>query len=334
MRWQKLSAEEEIEVASEVRRLEASLVVLLGEYPASSEVLGRRGRRKETTSSQHVERIGEAVRALGASRPRPAAWGRAAQDWQRAEELRWKLAMSGYRIAVGEAKKLGGRGVSLDDLVSEGIVGLLDAAKRFDPGRRLRFSTYSRWWVRARMMRLIDTSVGTVRLPGGLLERHRRHERIRSSLEGEGEWASDEAVAEAEGCSVEEVALARRLYDGAQTISLSVPVTDGSRDRAKTLQEVVCDPDSEDPERAAMVSEVQEQIRAAILELPERHQTVVSTYLGLETGESSTLQEAADVVGLSRERVRQLVLKVERSVREIAREDDPEVEPVLRRTVT
>lgn len=314
MNWHKLSAEEEIEIATAVRAIEAELVEVLSSLPASAQVLARRGARKETTSSQHVERIQEAIDVLGKQRPRPAAWVRASTRWKQAEELRWKLAMSGYRIAVGEAKKLSGRGVGTEDLISEGIVGLLDAAKRFDPGRRLRFSTYSRWWVRARMMRAIDTTAGTVRLPGGLLEKQRRFERIRSRLEGEGVECTDELVARMAGCTLEEVLEISRTHESVQTVSLSTPVTDTAGNRAKTLEDVVYDHGQSNPERASMVSQYQERIKEVVSQMPDGHREVVSTYLGVDSGVSSTLQEAASVAGISRERVRQLVLKVEKAV--------------------
>jgi RNA polymerase sigma factor (sigma-70 family) len=314
--WRKLSAEEEIEIATKVRSLESELVAELQAIPASAEVLAKRGARRETTSSQHVERIAQAIEVLGKLRPRPSAWASAAQKWKTTEELRWQLAMSGYRIAVGEAKKLSGRGLSVDDLVSEGIVGLLDAAKRFDPGRRLRFSTYSRWWVRARMMRAIDMTAGTVRLPGGLLEKHRRIERVKSKLESDGLECTDELVARIAGCTIEEVEEISRMHESVQTVSLSTPVTDTSGRRVKTLEDVVYDPAGCSPERSSMVAQYQSRIRDAVNQMPEGHRLVVSTYLGVETGASSTLQEAADQVGISRERVRQLVLKVERAVTE------------------
>ena len=73
--------------------------------------------------------------------------------------------MSGLRIAHGEARKLAGPFLDEEDLVQEGYIGLLRAAKRFDPDRGIRFSTYARWWVRAQMTRAIDQPVGRCACP-------------------------------------------------------------------------------------------------------------------------------------------------------------------------
>ena len=81
--------------------------------------------------------------------------------------------MSGRRIAHGEARKLAGPFMDEEDLVQEGYIGLLRAAKRFDPDRGIRFSTYARWWVRAQMTRAIDHTGRPVRLPGCAVEQTR-----------------------------------------------------------------------------------------------------------------------------------------------------------------
>ena len=83
------------------------------------------------------------------------------------------LAMSGKRIAHCEARKLAGPFMDEEDLVQEGYIGLLRAAKRFDPDKGIRFSTYARWWVRAQMTRAIDHTGRPVRLPGCAVEQTR-----------------------------------------------------------------------------------------------------------------------------------------------------------------
>lgn len=328
-RGSKLAGEDEREIAGEFRRIERELEEILSGIPVGAEAMGHRGRRQETTVSGRVDRIEGAVAAVERMRPRPTSYVQLRGMWAKAQELRWTLAMSGYRIAVGEARKLAGRGIQQEDLVSEGIIGLLDAAKRFDPDRGLRFSTYARWWVRARMMRAIDTTGGTIRVPGGMLERFRRIEKIRGQLGGD---ATDEDLAEAAGLSLRETRLILQSYAAVQTVSLSVPSEADARDRSRTLEDMVPDPGSPDPERIAIVGQIRERIREYVGELPPHQQAVVQAHLGLgESGfgesEPSTLQEAGNRAGLSRERVRQVVAGVAERVRKEEAEELGEPAP-------
>ena len=136
-------------------------------------------------------------------------------SWQRAEELRWRLAMSGRRIAHGEARKLAGPFMDEEDLVQEGYIGLLRAAKRFDPDRGIRFSTYARWWVRAQMTRAIDHTGRPVRLPGCAVEQTRNLRKAMKRFESVGMEYSTSDLAEEVGIDKERAELLRA--DGGRT---------------------------------------------------------------------------------------------------------------------
>ena len=89
------------------------------------------------------------------------------------DDLRWELAMSAEHIAKIESNKMSGRSMQSEDLLQEGYIGLLEAAKRFDPEKEIRFTTYARWWVRAQITRCIENTGRLIRIPGGAIEQTR-----------------------------------------------------------------------------------------------------------------------------------------------------------------
>ena len=177
-RWgRRLSADEEKDLARRIRAAENRARRAVGQIDVAKKELSKRPSRAERTRAGLVDRIENAVNAaweVTRKRPEIRDDAREAKEaWAEAENLRWKLAMSGKRIAHGEARKLSGPYMDEIDLVQEGYIGLLRAAKRFDPDRDIRFSTYARWWVRAQMTRAIDHTGRTVRLPGCAVEQTR-----------------------------------------------------------------------------------------------------------------------------------------------------------------
>lgn len=324
----RLTAEEEIGLSTELRRLEKEVERGCRSVPAAVVVLDKRSNRKETTVSRHVDRLARAVEVCQAVRPRPEVSLRVKGLWRKTEELRWELAMSGYRIAVGEARKMAGRGLDHEDLVNEGIVGLLNAAKRFDPGRKLRFSTYARWWVRAQMMRAIDTTGSTVRLPGGLLEKIRRVSMLKAQLEKDaGRWSMDE-LSQVIGLSVEEVRDIMAVEEETTVVPLTTgPESNGGgSEERRNLEDVLADENVLSQDRVSELTRMLKALRNAVATLLPHHQAVVSLYLGLDAtpdAKTWTLQSAADTIGISRERVRQLLLTVKERVSvELCEESD------------
>lgn len=309
----RLTADEEIDIARKIRANEKQIEKFLLQIPETADIMNRRTKRKELTASRHVDRMKEAVALVRRLRPRPASALAIMGLWHEADEARWTLAMSGFRIAVGEARKMGGRGLDHEDLVNEGIVGLLDAAKRFDPGRKLRFSTYARWWVRARMIRAIDTTGATVRLPGGLLEKLRRLEMIKATLEKQYGCWDETSLADQIGMTVNEVRQVMRTSEETQVVSLVAPTNDDGN-RSRVLEEFLSDESTVSADRLSEWNEMYEELRRVVGELPDRHRRVVSLYLGLDSDDEAkipwTLQSAADQIGISRERVRQLLVAV------------------------
>ena len=186
------------------------------------------------------------------------------------------------------------------------------AAKRFDPERDIRFSTYARWWVRAAMTRAVDTTGRTVRLPGCAVEQTRNLRKAIASFERSGHEYSIVDVAEEVGLEVER---AEFLLSRGRTVSLDEPVDDGPKSRP--LGDLLLDESAESPDDNAIHSqEVQRMLHATRDVLDDRHRFVITKRYGLEDANFLSLSAIARSMDLSRERVRQL----EREALEVMRQ--------------
>ena len=223
-----------------------------------------------------------------------------ARGWREVLDLRWKLAMSERRVAHVEARRRSTVALPYEDLVQEGLLGLLHAASRFEASRGIRFSTYGRGWVRAFVARALVETGRHVRLPSGAEEQLRRlhvamRERERSGLA----WDIDGVAADA-GVEVERAHLL--LGQGAAVSLDDLEVTFDLHIARST--EAPQDEQVEGRERV-------ERVGAAIAEvLDERQRYIIRQRFGLEgDGDERTLLEVGTALRLTKERVRQLERK-------------------------
>ncbi|MEM6925376.1 MAG: sigma-70 family RNA polymerase sigma factor [Myxococcota bacterium] len=303
---ERLSAEQEKEMARRIHSAERRARDAIDGIGCASEILTRKPKRAERTRAGMVDRLEEAVYEVWKqfrNHPKHKLSARTAkQAWAEAEAVRWELAMSGRRIAHGEARKLAGPFMDEADLVQEGYIGLLRAAKRFDPDRGIRFSTYARWWVRAQMTRAIDHTGRPVRLPGCAVEQTRN---LRKAIKRFEDLGADYTVSDL----ADEVGIDKKraefLLSQGQTVSLDQPVDDGPR--ARSLEHFLADESAADPDDEAIhAQEIRRMLEAFHSVLSERHRYVLSRRYGLEDNQFRTLSQVGKGMNLSRERVRQI----------------------------
>ena len=318
-RW---TAEQERQAGREIRDAERTALDAVRGISQADAILGSRPRRAERTRAGEVSRLEHAIAVVWAASKQESGLRdrarKAKAAWEEAENLRWSLAMSGRRIAHGEARKLAGPFMDEADLVQEGYIGLHRAAKRFDPERAIRFSTYARWWVRAQMTRAIDHHGRPVRLPGGAVEQTRNLRKVIQEFELSGQEYTIADLAREVGIDERR---ARFLLGQGKTVSLDEPVEEGPRQRS--LDHFLEDEEAVQPEEEAMRVQELSRLRQAFDDLSERHRHVLARRYGLDDDRFRTLSEVGEGLALSRERVRQIEREAlgrlrEAEIREVA----------------
>ncbi|MEQ1503999.1 MAG: sigma-70 family RNA polymerase sigma factor [Myxococcota bacterium] len=296
----RLDPKEEREIARRILSLEDEVRGILAAVPASAEVLDRKNGRVRRTRAAAVDRLEAAVGVAESDPDAPKAPVTAARrKWAEAQQLRWRLALSATRVAYREARRLAGNPTLTErDLVQEGLIGLLGAAKRFEPDRDIRFATYARWWVRAEMTRAIELG-RVVRMSAGACEQLRNlRKQIRIHESAGVEWTVSD-VAAALGIETER---ARRLLGVGAAQSLDEPTEDDGQPVGTQL----ADESVPAPDDACANREEIERLRAALSSsLPDRQRRILIRKYGIGE-EPWTLAEIARGMSLSRERIRQL----------------------------
>jgi len=220
-------------------------------------------------------------------------------------EARQTLIERNLRLVVSIARHYTNRGLALADLIEEGNLGLIHALSKFDPERGFRFSTYATWWIRQSIERAVITQSRTIRLPTHVVKelnvvlRAQRH--LDSHAPEAGREATLDDVAYLLGKPVADVERLLRYHE--QPLSLDAPL---ERDPGLTIREGVADEGAISPELLLHETELAQNIPQWIAELSDRQRQVVERRYGLNNHEVATLDELAQDLGVTRERVRQI----------------------------
>ena len=216
-----------------------------------------------------------------------------------------KLVESNLRFVVAYAKRYRNPNVGFLDLIHEGNLGLIQAARKYDPfleGHDVKFITYAVWWIRQAILHALAEHAGSFRLPQKQANTLYRLERVRSELSDSlGRSPGEDELANELEISIEDV---RVLTQAAQSsLSLNDPVdSEGDSEFGDLLEQTVL-PDTDD--RILRESFLQ-ALADALADLPERERAVLELRFGLADDQPKTLREIGELLGLSRERVRQI----------------------------
>lgn len=226
-----------------------------------------------------------------------------------------KLTKANLRFVVSVAKQYQNQGLSLGDLINEGNLGLIKAAKRFDETRGFKFISYAVWWIRQSILQALAEQSRIVRLPLNRVGALNKIGKAFSQLEQEFEREpSASELAEELDMSVFEVADTLKI--SGRHLSVDAPFAQGEDNR---LLDVIQDERQPSPDAILMDESLKEEVKRALATLSEREAEVIRLYFGLQKEHSLTLEEIGEKFNLTRERVRQIKEKAIRRLRHASR---------------
>jgi RNA polymerase primary sigma factor len=226
-----------------------------------------------------------------------------------------KLTRANLRFVVSVAKQYQNQGLSLPDLINEGNLGLIKAARRFDETRGFKFISYAVWWIRQSILQALAEQSRIVRLPlnqvGSLNKINKAYSKLEQEFERE---PSPEELAEILDLPIDKVADTMKV--SGRHVSMDAPFANGEE---SSLLDVLVNHDSPKADNGLINESLSKEIDRALSTLTERERDVVKLFFGIGMNHGLTLEEIGDKFDLTRERVRQIKEKAIRRLRHSSR---------------
>jgi len=221
------------------------------------------------------------------------------------------LTKANLRFVVSVAKQYQNQGLSLGDLINEGNLGLIKAARRFDETRGFKFISYAVWWIRQSILQALAEQSRIVRLPlnrvGALNKIGKAYSNLKQEFERE---PSQEEIAQSLEMDVEEISNVMKI--SAKQVSVDSPFSFGEEN---SLLDIIQDDQQPSPDNELISESLKTEIKNVLAILPEREAEVIRLYFGLNEESPMTLEEIGEKFHLTRERVRQIKEKAIRRIR-------------------
>ena len=226
-----------------------------------------------------------------------------------------KLTKANLRFVVSVAKQYQNQGLSLPDLINEGNLGLIKAARRFDETRGFKFISYAVWWIRQSILQALAEQSRIVRLPlnkiGSINKINKAYALLEQRLERP---PTAEEVAKELDLTEDEVKQA--MKNSGRHVSMDAPLVEGED---SNMYNVIGSEDSPNPDEGLMTDSLRQEIGRALATLTPREGEVVKAYFGLNGAHAMTLEEIGEAFDLTRERVRQIKEKAVRRLKHTSR---------------
>ena len=226
-----------------------------------------------------------------------------------------RLLRANLRFVVSVAKKYQGHGLSLSDLINEGNIGLIKAARRFDETRGFKFISYAVWWIKQTILQSISENSRLVRLPlnvvGNIKKLTKAATEFQNQYEREPNQKELEYIMESENIDNK---TAIQQNDGVLSIDAPLP-----QDKKSTLKDILPTQNVAVPQHQIIEESFKSEIDEALKTLDSREEMIIRYYFGINRERPATLEEIGDILNLTRERVRQIKEKAIRKLRHISR---------------
>ncbi len=228
-----------------------------------------------------------------------------------------KMVRANLRFVVSVSKQYQNQGLSLPDLINEGNLGLIKAAKRFDETRGFKFISYAVWWIRQSILQSLAEQARIVRLPLNKIGNINKINRAYAQLEQvhEREPTVDELANELE---MAEGDISQNIKNNRRHVSMDAPLL-GSEDDERNMYDTMSGDNEHNPEMTLLNESLRREIERSLATLSERESDVIRLYFGLTGKHPMTLEEIGEEFDLTRERVRQIKEKAIRRLRHTSR---------------